>query len=352
MRYFIGVDVGGTTTTIGVGNEQREVLYVSDQFATQSDEGPATVVRSIVEHAIAGVQRLGATIADIEAVGLATPGPATLDGMLLKTPNLDPKLWDRFPIRGELEKAFQQQQPGIHVRYIGDGQAAALGEYAVRSGTVAWNRVAERALPAADLSSLFMVIVGTGLGGGAVRHGQAVRGCEGRAGHAGHILLPAEAFRYDHDRQLRVGNAYCTAESAISLTGLTHQLKYRLSLDSWKDHPLHGVPGSVRDKAKRLRELAAAGDKLAVELFEDQARALGIALLNVNYIGDYDLLVIGGGVCDLAPDVRQWYRQRAEQSYREHALDGFKNLPGFEFSLCGDDAPVIGALAWVCSNPT
>ena len=93
----------------------------------------------------------------------------------------------------------------------------------------------------------------------------------------------------------------------------------------------------------------ADGDPLALQLFEDQARALGITMLNVNYLGDYDRLVIGGGVCDLTPDVRQWYRECAEKSYREHALDGFLNLSQFDFSLCGDDAPVIGALAWVFS---
>jgi predicted NBD/HSP70 family sugar kinase len=108
----------------------------------------------------------------------------------------------------------------------------------------------------------------------------------------------------------------------------------------------------MRDKAKKLRGLAAAGDALAVELFEDQARALGIALLNVNYLGDYDLLVIGGGVCDLSPTMRERYRQWAEESYRQFALDGFKNLAGFEYSLCSDNAPVIGALAWVASKST
>jgi predicted NBD/HSP70 family sugar kinase len=89
----------------------------------------------------------------------------------------------------------------------------------------------------------------------------------------------------------------------------------------------------------------ARRDPLAQELFDDQARALGIALLCVNYLGDYDRLVIGGGVCDLVPTVRERYRDLAEAEYRRHALDGFRNLDRFEFSVCGDDAPVIGALA-------
>src|SRR5215472_16469022 len=105
MRFIIGVDVGGTTTTVAIGNE-REVLHVSGQFPTRSEEGPRESVRAIVEHALAALAEVGGSIADVSAVGLATPGPATLDGVLLKTPNLTAAEWDRFPIRGELEQGF------------------------------------------------------------------------------------------------------------------------------------------------------------------------------------------------------------------------------------------------------
>tara|TARA_R110002167_G_scaffold277559_2_gene483462 strand:- start:1098 stop:1595 length:498 start_codon:yes stop_codon:yes gene_type:complete len=159
------------------------------------------------------------------------------------------------------------------------------------------------------------------------------------------MFLPHDSFRYDHDRQLKVGNAYSSAESAVSLTALTHQLGYRLTLPQWSDHPLNSLDCSMKDKAKQLRELAAAGDALAVELFDDQAAALGVAMLIINYIGDFDLLVIGGGVCDLSDELRRRYVKQAEQAYYRHALDGFRNLEGLSFSQCGDQASVIGALA-------
>lgn len=346
MAYYLGVDIGGTTSTLAIGDENRRVVAVSDQFPTAPGAGPAPVIEAIVEAAAAELAKLGSSLTDVPALGLATPGPASKDGILYMTPNLDPKHWDKFPIRAELEQAFQKQAPSLQVTYIGDGQAAALGEYVVRSRHFTLDAVPSETLPTEELDSLFMVIVGTGLGGGAVIDGQPARGREGRAGHIGHILLPEYAFRHTHDQELQVGNACATAESAISLTGLTHQLGYRLGLDEWKDHPLNATEGTVKDKAKRLRELAADGDPLAQQLFDDQARALGVAMLNANYLGDYDRLVIGGGVCDLAPEVRERYRKIAEATYHEHALDGFRNLDRLEFSVCGDNAPVIGALAW------
>lgn len=346
MAYYLGVDIGGTTSTLSIGDENRRVLAVSEQFPTTPDKGPAAVIDAIVAQVIVELEKLGGLLSEAPALGLATPGPASLDGVLHMTPNLKAELWDQFPIRAELEKALQQHNTELRVRYIGDGQAAALGEYAIRSHQFTFDKIPADSIPDEELSSLFMVIVGTGLGGGMVLDGKPIQGLGGRAGHAGHILLPAFAFRHEHDRQLKIGNTTCCAESAVSLSALAHQIAYRLTLDEWKDHPLAAAEGTPKDKAKQLRELAAAGDALALELFDDQARALGLVMHCANNLGDYDRLVIGGGVCDLAPDVRERYRKLAESSYYEHALDGFRNLDRLEFSVCGDNAPVIGALAW------
>ncbi len=347
MSHYVGVDVGGTTTTVSIGNEERNVVFVSPQFDTQSADGPEATITAIVREIGAALEHVGCSPNEVRHIGLATPGPATRDGVLKNTPNLNPKLWDNFAVRGALQASMQEASPGVVVHYIGDGQAAAFGEYSIRKGSIFWSKAVpdQAAATALKSNSLFMAMVGTGLGGGAVRRGLPVRGSQGRAGHAGHTFLPPDAFRHDHDRQLKVGNAVCTVESAVSLTALTHQLGYRLTLPQWKEHPLSASTLSNRDKAKQLRELAASGDELALELFDDQARALGIGLLTANYLGDYDLLVIGGGVCDMSESVRKRYREGVEKAYLESALDGFRNLDRIEFSICGDEAAVVGALA-------
>jgi glucokinase len=349
VSLYVGVDVGGTTSTIAIGNQDRRVLCVSKQFPTRAPDGPDASVGDIVGQIANHLADLGQTPADVKSISLATPGPATIDGVLLTSPNLDPRYWDRCPIRERLEQAFGQHASGVPVCYVGDGQAAALGEYAIRTHQIEWPDPPEDARQASasdgsGIRSLFMVAVGTGLGGGEVREGVTVRGSRGRAGHAGHLMLPADAFRYEHDRRLKVGNAYCTTESAISLTAITHQLGYRLTLDKWRDHPFNRQTGTDREKAKQLRELAAEGDRLALELFDDQANALGITLLMINYIGDYDLLVVGGGVCDLTRELRKRYLEVAQRAYIDHALDGFRDSVQMSFSVCGDHASVIGSL--------
>lgn len=355
MSYYVGVDVGGTTTTIAIGDRDRTVLRISDQFPTRSPEGPSATIGDIVGKILEELQGLGKQPHDVVSISLATPGPATAEGVLLQSPNLEPSLWDRCPIRQRLQDAYAVSAPDAPVAYIGDGQAAALGEFTIRTGNLEWSDASVQAgkkieADGQDLQSLFMVAVGTGLGGGEVRDGRTVRGSRGRAGHAGHLMLPSEAFRHEHDRKLKVGNAYCTTESAISLTALTHQLGYRLTLDCWHDHPLNQVQLTVREKAKMLRELAADNDPLALELFDDQARAMGIAMLMINYIGDYDRLVIGGGICDITDELRERYLGVAKRAYFDHALDGFRDTVNLSFSLCGDQSSVIGSLAHAYNN--
>ncbi len=345
MKYFAGIDIGGTTTTIAIGDIQHNIIWVSEQFPTESNLGPKIAILRIADRLTQALKELAIPLEDLVSIGLSTPGPATLDGTLLNSPNLKHPEWNQFSIRGGLEAQLLQVGFVSKVAYIGDGQAAAFGEFQVRSGRWRWNG-AENIQVDLDLTSMFMVIVGTGLGGGEVRNGKVVRGGAGRAGHAGHIYLPANVFRYQHDSQLLVGNAYSTVESAVSLTGLTHQLGYRLQLSQWADHPLQTTVGTTRDKAKTLRELAAQGDALALELFEDQAKALGVGLAVLNYIGDFDILVIGGGVCDLSPTVKEQYLSNAKQAYHDYVLDGFRSFQSIEYSVCGDTAPVIGAVAY------
>lgn len=350
MPFYVGIDVGGTTSTIAIGSQDRKLVYVSPQFPTRSQDGPDATLSDLVAEVVRGLHPLRATLDDVITVSLATPGPATIDGVLMPSPNLRADLWANFPMRSELEKRFQSKAHAVKVTYIGDGQAAALGEFVVRSGKIdpsACENFPVDSPPETDqsLRSLFFIAVGTGLGGGEVRDGNVVRGSHGRAGHAGHILLPSHAFRHDHDRRFKVGNTFVAAESAISLSALTHQLQHRLTLPQWKNHPLALLDAPAKEKAKKLRQFAAAEDELAIELLDDQANALGMVMLMVNYVGDYDLLVIGGGICDMATKTRNRYLEIVNQSYDVHALDGFRGLCPITYSVCGDTASVIGALA-------
>ena len=73
MGWTIGVDVGGTTSTIAVGNHARAVDYVSDHFATRSVEGPQATIQAIAEHITGGLAEIGVALEKVVAVGRDFP---------------------------------------------------------------------------------------------------------------------------------------------------------------------------------------------------------------------------------------------------------------------------------------
>jgi hypothetical protein len=70
MTYYIGVDVGGTTSTLAVGNDRNEIVYVSPQFATTPDLGPQSSIAAIVVAAQEAMAHLGAPLTEVAGAAI------------------------------------------------------------------------------------------------------------------------------------------------------------------------------------------------------------------------------------------------------------------------------------------
>jgi len=81
-----------------------------------------------------------------------------------------------------------------------------------------------------------------------------------------------------------------------SLAGLPYLLEERIA--SYPDHELARSPLPARERAFALRGLAQRGDPLAVELFDFQAKALGLHVATLAMAFDPRFVVIGGGLMD------------------------------------------------------
>src|SRR5690606_30479753 len=82
------------------------------------------------------------------------------------------------------------------------------------------------------------------------------------------------------------------------------------------DHPLNQSDDTPKHKALSLRGLAQKDDPLALEIFDTQAKALGIHVANVVMSLDPAYVVIGGGLID--PD-------STTAAFRTRYLDGIRN---------------------------
>ena len=77
-----------------------------------------------------------------------------------------------------------------------------------------------------------------------------------------------------------------------------------------RSHPLAASPLGMRERALSLRGLAQKGDPLALEIFDFQARALGLHAASLCLALDPGFVVVGGGLMDhesTTPQFRERY---------------------------------------------
>ena len=75
MKYYIGIDLGGTNIVAGVVNENYEILEkasVKTNLPRPSEEIAADMAKVTKE----AVEKAGLTMEDIQWIGVGTPGVA------------------------------------------------------------------------------------------------------------------------------------------------------------------------------------------------------------------------------------------------------------------------------------
>lgn len=112
------------------------------------------------------------------------------------------------------------------------------------------------------------------------------------------------------------GRTWGCVEVYTTLAGLPYLLEDKLK--EYPDHELAHSHAPPKERALALRGLAQKGDRLAQELFDFQARALGLHIANLAMALDPKFIVIGGGLMDPGATT-DTFRQRYLDIVRETA---------------------------------
>jgi glucokinase len=291
-EVVVGLDNGGTAINATVLDSGGTFL-VDRLLETPSrvGDGPQVAIEALAESFSRVLHLTGVSPDSVRAVGLDTPGPASADGVISArgAVNFVDPTWRGFDVRGALEARL-----GLPVIYNNDANAASLYAHHVHFGPDAVHR------------SSVSLIVGTGLGGGVIEGGRVVRGAAGMAGEFGHIRIPMDGLLAE-GQPTPVCNCGLLGdgESVASLTGIKKNLlPYWLS--RYPDHALH-MAGSVHQAAAQVRGYACAGDAMALEIFRQQAIALGRLFTIAANVTDPDAYFLGGGVVEAVPSFRDWF---------------------------------------------
>ena len=307
----IGIDLGGTNLRFGLVDQSAQVVA---RFRTGTEA--AKGVKPVISRLKRGISTLAAKAEAaghrVIGIGIGVPGIISAgEGVVEVSPNLPG--WVDIPLGKILSEAFP------HPVFVeNDANAYALGEYRFGAGRGA--------------KSLLCVTLGTGVGGGIILDGKIWRGANGMAGEIGHVTVDPNGPRCP------CGNSGClerySSATAIVETARAALLKGRKSslTDPFKEDPASLTAEAV-DKAAR------AGDALAIKIYADAGRYLGIALASVINLLNIEMIVIGGGLAGAWDLFIGSVKEEIESRAFEIPAKSCEILPG----ALGDDAGILGA---------
>ncbi|MCA3370556.1 MAG: ROK family protein [Roseomonas sp.] len=254
MSMKLGIDLGGTKTEIVALGDDGAVLLRERRASPADYEGVLATIAALVRDAEA---RLGAQ----GSIGIGIPGSLSPVSGLVRNANSQ-------ALNGRALKQDLEALLGRAVRISNDANCLAMSEAADGAG--------------AGYTTVFAVIIGTGTGAGIVSGGRILDGPNGTGGEWGHVPLPWMQPKEFPGPRCWCGQLGCL-ETFLSGPALAADC----------DGP------GARD-ASGLPVRAAARDQRAQAALARHADRLARALAMIANILDPDVIVLGGGLSNMA----------------------------------------------------
>ena len=306
MKYYIGIDLGGTNIVAGVVDENYQILTkasVKTNLPRPEQEiaaDMAAVTRQAAEEA-------GLSLDQIEWVGVGTPGIAnSATGIIEYSNNLG---FCNTPMVQYLEEAL-----GRPAFIENDANAAAYGEYVAGAAKGAKHAVC--------------ITLGTGVGGGIIIDGKIYCGSNFGGAEIGHTVIDVNG------PMCSCGRKGCF-EVFSSATGLIRMTKEALAA-----HPESAMKDEERITGRTAFHYMRAGDETAKQVVDDYIRYLAAGVTNTINIFQPDILCIGGGVCNEGDPLLLPMKEIVKKEV--YTRNSPKNTE-IVIAKLGNDAGIIGA---------
>lgn len=315
-QKIIGIDLGGTSIKFAILTTAGEIQGKWSIKTNILDEG-SHIVDDMIESIQHRLDLLGLAAADFQGIGMGSPGVVDRDkGTVIGAYNLNWKTLQ--PIKQKIEKAL-----GIPFFIDNDANVAALGERWMGAGD--------------NQPDVVFMTLGTGVGGGIVAEGKLLHGVAGAAGELGHITVD-----FDQPIACTCGKKGCL-ETVASATGIVN-LTRRYADEYEGDAALKRLIDNGEEvTAKTVFDLAKEGDDLALIVYRNFSRYLGIVCANIGSILNPSTIVIGGGVSAAG----EFLLQGVQKVYDENSFPQVRTSTKLALATLGNDAGVIGAASLV-----
>ena len=315
VMYSIGIDLGGTNIAVGVVDSDYHIIQKSS-IPTRAQRSADEITADIAALCRKVVSDASLTMADMEFVGMATPGTANRDTGIIEYANNVP--FSMYPMCEKLSSLLD----GTKVYIENDANAAAKAE--AMAGVAKGSRTS------------VMITLGTGVGGGVILDGEVYAGFNFAGAELGHTVIEKDG------RPCSCGRRGCW-EAYSSATGLVAMTKEKiLECREKGTHTLMEklICGDLsRISGKTAFTAAKEGDTAGREVVDMYIDYLACGIANMINIFQPQVLSIGGGICHEGDYLLIPLRERVfkEVYTRERTLTQIK------VAQLGNDAGIIGA---------
>lgn len=310
MKYYVGIDLGGTNIVAGVVDEEYNIISKAST-KTNCPRPEKEIADDMARMVLQAVENAKLTIADIEWVGIGTPGIANSStGIIEYSNNLGFK---NTPMVKYIQETIDKP-----VFIENDANAAAYGEFVAGAAKGATNAVC--------------ITLGTGVGGGIIVDGKIYAGSNFAGAEIGHTVIEVDGA------QCSCGRKGCF-EAYSSATGLIRMTKEAIAA-----HPgcIMGKMAEEKGKvtARTSFDSMRAGDPFAKEVVDKYIKYLAAGITNTINIFQPDVLCIGGGVCNEGDPLLLPMKAIVEKEV--YTRNSEKNTK-IVIAELGNDAGIIGA---------
>ncbi len=305
---ILAFDIGGTKIAAAIVKTDGNLRHIVQEPTCQ--DGPEAGMEQIASMTEKCLLTGHLDRQDVLGIGIGIAAALETDtDRILWAPNIEG--WRNVDLRGFLESRF-----GIPTCLEYDGHAAVLGEY--------WQGAGK------GFTSVLDVIIGTGVGAGAIIDGRLIRGKNRLAGAIGWQVL-----------SLDPANDGLNSESLgywESLTAGPGIAAYaQRVLDDADTVRIAGSRSAVN--AKNLFDAARKGDPAALNVSDNIAKWIGLGVSNAISILNPEVIVLGGSVGRASGFLLEKIKAEAVRWAQPISASEIQ----FRVSELGTDAGIFGA---------
>ena len=302
-QNYVGFDLGGSSlkaSSFSLDGELQERCSIDTQRCLKAED-----YLGLFKDAVKSLSSNKC----LKGIGVAVAGVLDSDaGRIIDSPNL-PALCG-VPLLRMLKDTFFP----IPLQMMNDANAAALGEYFAGAGV--------------GYQSMFMMTLGTGVGGGFIQNGEIWRGASGMAGEIGHMVVEKNG------KPCTCGSRGCL-EAYFSSWALEKDAKAYVAR-----HPDSAIGSIDKITPLSISELAGSGDHAAKRIWENGGHALGVGIANIMNLLNPECIVLVGGLMN----AKDHFLPSAQKAWEENSFEQARSSSKVLLGELGQWAGARGAI--------